>query len=235
MKTVQAISIPSILLVAVCTFAADKRPTGFVQGSVYQDSAFRFTLRKYDNWKFGKIEKEDPAAPRFRRCILLQSNFQVPAEFYGNEDKFTPAKVGVYVDTTSMALEAYAAEMSNRKSRHPSRKELVSDFAVLGRGQFVEQGPTRLDSLPAIVQHYRQDYEVQLYDRAQDQYRLMDDALLGDLYLVKRSDTVFVVHLTCERSVYRIVNDEALAMIMAIDLHPVVDSSLGDHSGAESR
>lgn len=225
-------AVAVVLITAVALVAADKRPTGTTDGNVFRDSAYGFTLQKYDNWKFGKIEKEEPGKPRMTRCIITQKSVTYPPEYMGNEDKFTMPTIGVFVDTSSIPLEAYAAELADRKSKSPSRKELTRDFAVLGKGSFVEQGPITIDGHKSLLMHFRQDYEVQLYDRIKDQYKLKEDAILGDVYLIKRGSIFYILTLTCEREIYRTVNEEAKTMIMSVDVDPPADSTQGANSAA---
>lgn len=220
------------LLTTVGLVAADKRPTGTVQDNVFRDAAYEFTLKKYDNWKFGKIDKEEPGKPNLTRCIITQKGVAYPAAYFGNEDKFTMPTIGVFVDTSEMVLEAYASDLADRKSKRSSRKDLIKDFAVLGKGSFVEQGPITVDGQRSIAMHFRQDYEVQLYDRVKDQYKLKEDAILGDVYLTKRGNVFYILTLTCEREIYRTVNEEAKTMIMSVDFDPPADSTQGVNSGA---
>lgn len=226
------IAVAFILITSAALVAADKRPTGSADGNFFRDSAYGFTLQKYDNWKFGKIDKEEPGKPRMTRCVITQKSVSYPPEYMGNEDKFTMPTIGVFIDTSSIALEAYAAELADRKSKSASRKELTKDFAVLGKGSFVEQGPITIDGQRALAMHFRQDYEVQLYDRIKDQYKLKEDAILGDVYLTKRGSIFYILTLTCEREIYRTVNEEAKTMIMSVDFDPPADSTQGADSGA---
>ena len=229
------------LVSVVVLSAADKRPTGATDGNKYRDSLYGFVFEKYDNWKFGKVDNEDPAKPRATRCILTQKSVAVPTEYLENEDKFNVPAIGFFVDTSEMPLEAYAADLADRKSKRPSRKELTKDFSILGKGSFIDQGPITIDGQRAIAQHYRQDYEVQLYNRLKDQYSIKEDVMLGDLYLTKRGNTVYIIHLTCERAIYRTVNEEAKTIIMSVDFDPPVedrsptDSTAGADSGASGQ
>lgn len=225
-------AITLTLVTVVGLVADDKRPTGTADGNLFRDNAYGFTLQKYDNWKYGKIDKEESAKPRLTRCIITQKSVTYPAVYFGNEDKFTMPTIGVFVDTSDMVLEAYVSDLADRKSKRTSRKELIKDFAVLGKGAFVEQGPITIDGQRSILMHFRQDYEVQLYDRLKDQYKLKEDAILGDVYVTKRDKVFYILTLTCEREIYRTVNEEAKTMIMSVDFDPPADSTQGANSGA---
>lgn len=226
-----ALIIAAIALSAGIALAAEKSSTGVTNGNRYRDSRYGFTFDKYDNWKYGKIETETSDKPRGTRFILTQKSVAVPTEYLQNEDKFLVPVIGVFVDTTTMPLAAYAAQLADRRSKRPSRKELVKDFSILGRGDFIDQRPVKLDGGDAIVQQYRQNYEVQLYNRLKDQYKLKEDAILGDLYLTKRGDIVYVLHLTCERAIYRTVNEEAAKIINSVDFDPPADTTQGEPAG----
>lgn len=212
--------------------AGDKRPTGTVNSDIYRDNQSGFTFKKFGNWKFGKIDNEDPARPRLLRTIITQKTVAYPADYIGNEDKFTMPVIAIFVDTTAMVLEAYAAEFADHKSKRPSRKEAARDFPILSKASFGEQGSATLDGQKAILMHFRQNYEVQLYNRIKDQYALKEDAILGDLYLTKRGNSVYLFSFTCEREIYRTVNEEAKTIIMSVDFDPPADSTLGAVPGA---
>ncbi len=225
-------AILSIALLVSVAVAGEKRPTGTVAGNFYRDALYGFTIEKYDNWKFGRIDDEEAGKPRGTRFVLTQKSVNVPTDYLDNEEKFTMPTIGVYVDTSAMPLEAYAAEMADRKSKRAARKDLAKAFPILTKGQFVEQGPFTIDGQKGLAMHFRQDYEVQLYNRVKDEYKLKEDALLGDLYLAKRGDLVYLLHFICEREIYRTVNEEAKAIIMSVDFDPPADTTGGAGSAA---
>ncbi len=214
---------------------SDKRHTGEVAGNRFRDNSYGFTIEKYDNWKFGKIANEDPAKPRLLRCLMSQKTVAYPSDYLDNQEKFTLPAISVFVDTSAMVLEAYAAELANHKSTRASRKELAKDFPILAKQTFIEQGPTTIDGQRALALHFREDYEVQLYNRVKDQYKLKEDAILGDLYVTKRGNSVYLLSFTCEREIYRAVNEEAQKIIMSVDLDPPADSVQGAATGAPGR
>jgi hypothetical protein len=226
------IAVILTLASTVALVAEGKRPTGTAEGNIFRDTGYGFAIQKYDNWKYGKIDKEDPGKPRMTRCVITQKSVTYPPEYMGNEDKFTMPTIGVFVDTSALVLEAYAADLADRKSKSASKKELTKDFAVVGKGSFVDQGPVTIDGLKGLVMHFRQDYEVQLYDRLKDQYKLKEDAILGDIYLAKRGNVFYILTLTCEREIYRTVNEEAKTIIMSVDFDPPADTTQGANSGA---
>jgi hypothetical protein len=227
----------AILIVLSCSTAAwsgEKRSTGHAEGNRFRDAS-GFTLDKYDNWKFGKIESEDPAKPRLARCIVLQKSVTYPTAYLGNEDKFNMPVIVVFTDTSEMPLDAYVAELSDRKSKRASRKEILKDYAIISEGSFIDQGPITIDGQRAIAMHFRKDYEVQLYNRVKDQYSLKEDALIGDLYVTKRGNAVYLLGLICEREIYRTVNEEAKTIIMSIDFDPPADTTQGAAPGASGQ
>jgi hypothetical protein len=91
---------------------------------------------------------------------------------------------------------------------------------MLRKGNFEEQGRIQIDGVDGFIQQYRADYEAQLYDRARDNYTLIEEVLLGDLYIVKRGDHVFVFHFRAERINYRQVKEEVRKMILTMDFDP---------------
>lgn len=230
LRSVLTYAVVSVLAVPA-SVSAEKRFTGKVANNRFHDNAFDFQIEKYDNWKFGKIDNEDSAKPKLMRCLVSQMTVAYPTDYIGNEDKFTMPVIGVFVDTTGMVLDAYAAELADRKSKRPSRKALTREFTPMGEGDFVERTETSLDGQRAVVLHYRKNYEVQLYYRARDQYKLKEDAILGDLYVVKRDNLAIMLGFICEREIYRTVNEEARKIIMSLDLDPPSDTTQGANPG----
>ncbi len=228
----------SVLFVAGLTAAAssgEKRATGVADGNRFRDAS-GFAIEKYDNWKFSKIENEDPAKPRLMRCLITQKSVNYPSDYIGgNEDKFNLPVIAIFMDTTAMPLEAYAAELADRKSKRQSRKEVSKDFPIISEGSFVSQSSISVDGQKAIAMQFRKDYEVQLYNRIKDQYTLKEDALIGDLYLTKNGNTMYLLGLTCEREIYRTVNEEAKTIIMSADFNPKADSTQGAAAGASGQ
>lgn len=231
-------TVVAAALLMLCVGAAhsgEKRTTGHADGNRFRD-ANGFTIDKYDNWKFSKIDNEDPAKPRLTRCLITQKSVAYPTDYIGgNEDKFNLPVIAIFVDTSAMPIEAYAAELSDRKSKRASRKDIAKDFPIISEGSFVDQGPITIDGQKAIALHFRKDYEVQLYNRQKDQYTLKEDALIGDLYVAKRGNTVYLLCLTCEREIYRTVNEEAKTIIMSVDFDPPADTTQGAAAGASGQ
>ena len=226
MKTCLSVTILLFVAGAVSTVTAgNKRPTGRVDGDRFVDQQYNVTLQKYENWKYGKIANEDSTKPIHTRCIITQKNYVIPTEWQDNQEKFSAPTIGLWVDTSEMILDAYAAELAYARSKRPSRKELAHDFPTLQSGDFIEQAPAKIAGQPAILMHYRQAYEVELYKRATNMNKLIEEVLLGDVYLVKRDNLVFVLHFTSERAIYRTANEEAKNIIMSLDLYPKPDSS----------
>lgn len=225
------LAICIVLSTTAIASSGERRPTGHVDGNSFRDAS-GFTIAKYDNWKFGKIESEDPAKPRLARCFITQKGVTIPSDYLDNEEKFIIPAIAVFVDSSEMPIDAYAAVLSDRRSKRASRKEISKDFAIISEGNFVDQNTIMIDGQEAIVIRFRKDYEVQLYNRLKDLYKLKEDALLGDVYVTKRGNTVYVLGLLCEREIYRTVNAEAKTIIMSVDFDPPADTSQGATPGA---
>ena len=216
-------AIVVLCLLAVAT-AGSKRKTGEVTSESFRDNHYGFALAKSEHWKFAEINDETPDKLLFLRFVLNQKNAVIPTEWRDNQDLYTTPLLGLVVDTSAMPLEAYAAQMS-AKTKRPSRKELSKLFSPLTKGNFVEQGPIQVDGMPGVVQQYREEFEVQLKVKSSGLYKSLEDALLGDLYIIKRGDLVYLFYFRCERPVYRNTREEVRNMIMTMDFDPPADST----------
>ena len=54
-------------------------------------------------------------------------------------------------------------------------------------------------------------------------------------YVAKRGNTVYLLGLTCEREIYRTVNEEAKTIIMSVDFDPPADTTQGAAAGASGQ
>ena len=209
--------------------AAKKQKTGVIENNVYRDNLYGFRFEAIDNWKFDKPKKEKPDDPRRERFRLIQKNYQVPSERRDNQEDYTPPGLGLWVDTTSLPVDSFAAQIANPKSKLKARKEIMRVFSDLQSSSYKFENQTRIqiDGADGVVQNYRVDYEVQLYDRVRDRYRILEEILLGDLYIVKNRGRVYVFFYRAERPNYRHVKVEITKMIQSMSFNPEADTTAG--------
>jgi hypothetical protein len=218
------------LAVAICAagvvaVAGDKRETGLVDGNRYVDQQYGFVFNKLDNWKYGKIDKENPAEARWIRFTLTQKNYFIPPERRATQESFIPPTLAVWVDTTSLSPEAYAAALTDSKNKEPWRKAFGQTFVIVGRGRAGESGKVQIDGRDGVMQQYRLDYDAQNYDRSRDKYTMISEARLSDLYVVKMGNRVYAFVFEAERATYPSVREESRTMIMSADFDPPADTS----------
>lgn len=221
-RRILALVAVGLAVSVVTATAAKKQKTGVIENNVYRDNLYGFTFQAIDNWKFDKPRKEKPEKPRRERFTLVQKNYQIPAERRDNQEDFTPPGLGLWVDTTSLSVDSFAVEIANPKSKLKARKEVMRVFSDLESSSFKYevQSAIQIDGADGVVQNYRVDYEVQLYDRVRDRYRILEVILLGDLYIVKNQGRVFVFFFRVENFNYRQVKVEIQKMILTMDFNP---------------
>ncbi|HUU46660.1 MAG TPA: hypothetical protein VM118_13090 [Acidobacteriota bacterium] len=218
----RAVIVGTVLLFALAgsAVAGKKQKTGTIEDNFYRDNLYGFTFEGFDNWKFSGIKKEDPEKPKPERFTLVQKNYQIPAERRENQEDYTPPTLGLWVDTCTLSIDSFAVEIANPKSKLKARKSLTEAFPTLRRASFVEQGRIQIDDADGVIQQYRVQYEAQLYDRVSDHYSVIEEILLGDLYIVKRGDRIFAFFFRAERHNYRQVKEEVTKMILSVDFDP---------------
>jgi hypothetical protein len=202
--------------------AGKKQKVGTVKENLYTDNLYGFTFQAFDNWKFAGIDKEDTTKPKQRRFVLVQKNYHIPTRRGGNQENYTPPTLGLWVDTSSLPIDTFAVEIADRKTKLKARKLLAKDFPLLRKGNFEQQGAIQIGGANGIIQKYRMEYEAQLYNRATDYYSVIEELLLGDLYIVEKDGRMFVFYFRAERENYPIVNEEVKKMILSMDFEPSV-------------
>ena len=217
----------AVLLAAAVVFAAGKQETGRVNGNQFIDRSYGFSFQKYDSWKYAKIAQEDPAKPLRIRFTLTQNNYFIPADRRPNQESFTPPGLGLWVDTTSLSVEAFAAQVVDTKSKMKWRRTLGQAEPIIDKGNPLETGKIQIGGQDGVRQLYRMEYEAQLYDRTKDRYNVINDALIGDLFITKYGGRAYVFFFRCERTSYPAIKDEVKNMILTMNFNPPADTSGG--------
>ncbi|MBI3872353.1 MAG: hypothetical protein HY304_04665 [candidate division Zixibacteria bacterium] len=213
------------VLTVVIALAATRQDTGKVDGDRFVDRSYGFAFHKYENWKYGKIDQEDPAHPVHARFTLTQKNPQIPNERRTNQETFTTPSLGLWADTSSLSVEAFVDAVKDKKCKLKWRKDLATQFPLIDKGHFEEQAQIQIGGQGGIVLQYRLPYEAQLYDRATDRYSMIEESLLGDAYIVKDHGRVYVFYFRAERPSYRTVREEVRGMILTMEFTPAADST----------
>ncbi len=60
-----------------------------------------------------------------------------------------------------------------------------------------------------------------------DRYRILEEILLGDLYIVKNQGRVYVFYYRAERPNYRHVKVEIIKMLQSMVFDPAADTTAG--------
>ncbi|MEW5701213.1 MAG: hypothetical protein AB1792_03180 [Candidatus Zixiibacteriota bacterium] len=215
------------VMAVTAALAANKQETGQVDGNRYRDRRYGFSFQKYDNWKYGKIAQEDLNKPLRIRFKLTQSNYYVPADRRANLESFTPPSLGLWVDTSSLPVDSIMAAITDSRSKLKWRKDLATAVPIISKGSIQDASRIQINGESGVRQAFRLEYEAQTYDRSRDRYSVINDALIGELFVVKHGGQMYVFYMLCERVVYPQVTDEIKNMILSMDFNPPADSSGG--------
>jgi hypothetical protein len=229
--TVRRIAVlMAILLLAGTTtgMAAKKQKTGVVTDKVYVDNLYGFSFEAIRNWKFSKPKKEKLEKPKHQRFSLVQKNYQIPPNRRDNQEEYTPPTIMLWVDTCGLSVDSFAVLIADPSKKFKQRKSLANSFTIMKRGHYIEQGPTQIDGAGGVMQKYRLSYETQIYNRVKDSYRVLEEILLGDLYIVKNNGRMYAIGFRAERLNYRAVRQEAKKMIASLNFDPVAEDAAED-------
>lgn len=219
-RMVTVVASALTVMTATLVRAGDAQPTGTVTGNLFVDQLYGYRFEKGDNWKFGKIEKEKPADRKRLRFSATQMNYTIPDNRRSNQENYTPPQIGLWVDTTSLSVEEFAAGLKSPKSKLKAYKDLSENFRLLTRGDFEKELRIQLDGINGYLLRFTYKYQVQIYNRANDPTDLVDESRLGDLYLVKDGHDIVVFFYTCERPSYLLVKEEVETALLKLKLKP---------------
>jgi hypothetical protein len=220
----QGILRAMLLLTVVWTTiaaAANKQPVGVVAGDVFTDQLYGIRFEKTENWKFGKIEKEEADDPRHLRLTATQTNFIIPENRKFSQENFNSPEIGLWVDTSSLTVEQFAEELKSRKSKLKARKDIDERFRMMVQGNHEEQLKIQLDGVDGCGLRFSFKYQAQIRNAALDTYNLIDELRLGDIYFVKYAGKMVVVFFSSERPTYRLAKEDVEAMLLKIKIKPV--------------
>lgn len=194
-----------VIAISVPSFAA-KRKTGEVKDNLYTDNLLNFEVQALSNWKV-KTYKEKPEHPKLERVIMTKKNYEVnPRIVQGSH--YTVPTVVIYSDTTSLSLEEYTKLLAESVNSVNSKSELFQKMKILTETEFYDSTSAQLAGERAkffrLKNKFRRAHQSAGGGVLQTDgnTRLIEDFNIYEVYLMKRGDSIIVIHFYCEREFY---------------------------------
>jgi len=194
---------------------ADKGKTGEEDGNVYADALYGFTFKKNDNWKF-KIKKENPKKPEKYRFTMQKVVYQLPPERRFSRETWNVAYGGFFIDTTSLDLDGFKTLLIEENRKHKQKSAITKFAEIIRDGVFASEKRITFGNLaPGYLLTFKQEYDLQIKD-VRDNYDIVTDHLMGDVYFTVYGGKVYLFFFTSERSEYRLCLEDIDEMLASI-------------------
>jgi hypothetical protein len=202
-----AVGVLCVFVLALSTpaFSAETS-TGVVKDNLYTDNLLNFQMQALSNWKV-KTYKEKPERPKPERVIITKKNYEVnPHIVQGSH--YTVPTIMIYSDTTSLSLEEYAKLFASSVNSVNSQNKLFQKMKILTETEFYDSTSALLAGERAkffrLKNKFRRAHQSASGGVLQTDgnTRLIEDFNISEVYLMKRGDSVIVIHFYCEREFY---------------------------------
>jgi hypothetical protein len=202
-----AVGVLLVFVLALSTPAfSAQRNTGVVKDNLYTDNLLNFQMQALSNWKI-KTYKEKPERPKPERVIITKKNYEVnPHIVQGSH--YTVPTIMIYSDTTSLSLQEYAKLFASSVNSVNSQNKLFQKMKILTETEFYDSTSTQLAGERAksfrLKNKFRRAHQSASGGVLQTDgnTRLIEDFNISEVYLMKRGDSIIVIHFYCEREFY---------------------------------
>ena len=193
------IFIFSLILTIFPLSFAKKKSTGKVEGNVFSDERFGYSLTFLSNWKL-KTEKEASLI----RATLTKRNYEVDRSTRFASYEVTIPTIIIMADSTTLSLDEFSELLieSPKKLTRGEEYRLKLDF--LTDAEKVEEKEFLMDSVSAKMLIFRKKYlktieDPQELSAPEAGNVFVEESIVGYLLLFKNATNVFVIQFSCER------------------------------------
>lgn len=215
--TLVALLIPSVMA------RKPKVRSGKVKESVYTDTRYGFSIKIMDNWKHNiKLDKYN------FRLVLVQKNYEIPADYMDAPDYTQVPRISIWVDTTSKSAFQFLDSLLSRSYKSDQNKELRREFDILNdrineKGNVREKLITRkkktttIGGEKAMMWSGRLQYRKDVARSASSSGgKRVIGAYGGGIVAVKHGGHIFMFHLISEYDYFNSNFAQAMEMIRSL-------------------
>jgi len=211
----------ALLILAPAVEAGRRKPkAGKIADGVFTDSRYNYKLSVHENWS-ARIGKDKEKV----RIAMTQRNYGTPGDFVNAPSYAKVPRICVYVDTTSLGVHTFLDSLMSDEFKSKQKSEILKEFEFLQTSE-ISDGPL----LPKGRSRLEVGEESGLLFKGQAKYRqsvqtsasslggkIVKNSFGGAIAIVKRDNTVFLIHLICEWEFFSSVLTEAMSMVNSME------------------
>lgn len=214
MKRIVVIALALLVTVGSAHAGRKREKTGTVEGGVFTDSKYGFTLTADDNWDFKTMDAEDPF-----RVSLTQKKFDVPPDYASAPDYTKVPRITLFVENSSFGPFAYVDSLLSRTYKSKMKSVIGREFDILNEPDVTTRTrrPFTLGEDKGVrwdgVAKYKKQVQISATDVGG---KLVNGRYMASILAVKHGDLVLVFHVMCEDMAYENVIAQALGIINSL-------------------
>ena len=174
---------------------------GEIDGDVYKDNVYNFTLKVHEGWKARVSKEKDPV-----RLTLTQKNYAIPTDFINAPDYTKIPRISVYVDTTSMGAFDFIDSLMSETYDSDQKNDIKKEFEVLQNqdiydGDLVERGRSRIevgDESGLLWKGQIKYKQIVQTSASSVGGKLVRSSYGGAIGAIKHGDNIYLFHVMCE-------------------------------------
>ncbi|MCH9032099.1 MAG: hypothetical protein IIB00_07565 [candidate division Zixibacteria bacterium] len=197
-------AVMSVLIMSLFSMGAvwaKKKPkSGEVDGRVFSDSKFDFSITLPEGWKISLKPKKSSL-----RFVSLKKDYAIPMHFRVAPNHTEIPKIKIYVDTTSLDVRDFVDSLASKTFDSRQKRDIVSEFELLD-GQYKRPRIRRLrleNGLKGRRLSTKLKYTINVQAPGELTSTVVTDFLSGQIVFLKKDDHLVMIYLVCESLFYK--------------------------------
>ncbi len=216
-KKVILILIAAAILFSVGNLQAAKKAGEVIDDSIFHDLKYGYSLTMSPGWEAAKIEKDKKEL----RVIITKKSPVVPSQFSLDQSYFTEPRLTILADSCNLSADSILTLIRNQKREGDLIKTALKNFALITYSEYTpEYGIPRkfkVGGYEGLFIDLRKEYRYNITVQGQTRAQLLQDYLMGRLYILKDGPTTLLIQQVAEKERYGFNEQEFEAMIKSLD------------------
>jgi hypothetical protein len=214
MKRLLLVAI-ALLMIVPSVDARRKRPkAGDIQGEMFQDKKYGFTLELNDEWK-ASVGK----AGEIARLVLVQKSYEIPPRYIDAPDYTKVPRVVVVADTTSMGAQAFVDSLVSETYESDQMNEIKKELDILWEQDLIPRGEKRVEigGERGVMWSAQAQYINEIATSASQLGGIrVNGSYGGAIIALKKSDTIVIFHIMSEWEFFDSIREKAMEVIQSV-------------------
>ena len=215
MKRMFLLGLVLLLAVPVAEAGRKKKKAGKLDGSVFTDKKYAFSLTVHENWK-ARIRKDKDSY----RLVLTQKNYGIPPVYQQVPDYTKVPRLAIFADTSSVGVHPFLDSLLNDSYKSDQKKTVMKECEILQESELVPKGRKRaeISGSSAVIWKGRSKYTKRIMKttRADEEGELVYRAYGGAIIVAKKDDVIVLFKVMCEWEFYESVLNEVMSMVTSL-------------------